>query len=153
MEKHALLRMLMKANPVLIRKLLVGRPPITLFKNMSPAIKLKLMAGRKLLESESGAYRKVIELGLREGMKDKALIGATLGAGLGAGSLGWSLAKENPETESRLAKLLAELLFLPEDGKGDSSPTVERQEPSPIPEQSMNLSDLYSSNLINWGEE
>jgi len=157
MEKHALLRFLMKSNPAMLRKLIVGRPKIELFKQMSPIVKAKLLAGRKLLETEAGAYRKIIELGLREGAKDKALLGAAIGSALGAGSLGWSLAKENPETDSRLAKILTELLFLPEEEskkKSKDSP-LPREEPAPARSspQFMSLSDLYNNDAIDWGSE
>lgn len=154
MNKKLLLRLAMKLDPASMRKMLVGRPTIDLFNKMTPLAKARLAAGRKLLEMESSAYRSLIDKGLSEGLRDKTLLGVAAGSALGAGSLGWSLAKENPEGKSRLAELLTQLLFMPVE--------VDRKREEPVdtleweaPRQSNNsLSDLYNmAEIIDWGAE
>ena len=121
MKKTAVPRSIIKI-PSILRKIIVGSPSITFFNRMSPLAKMRLAAGRGLLEKELGMYKDFISSDVYKILKDKALVGASAGAALGAGSLGWSLAKEEPETESRLAKLITALLFLPEDERGIIAP-------------------------------
>lgn len=121
MEKTAVSRSMLKI-PSILRKVIIGSPSIKFFNKMSPLTKMRLSAGRGLLEKELGMYKDFIGSDVYKVLKDKALIGASAGAALGAGSLGWSLAKEEPETESRLAKLITALLFLPEDERDILAP-------------------------------
>ena len=150
MDKNASLRLLMKVNPSLVRKLIMGRPAIKLFSKMSPLVKAKLTGGRKLLEAEKDLYKKIISMGVRKGLQDKALIGAAAGSALGAGSLGWALAKENPETDSRLAKLLTAFLFEPEGKQEQADQQDSSQEQESIELPQIDLPGFFNSNEINW---
>ena len=112
MEKEA--RIGFEKIPGVLRKFFLGRPNINIWGKMSPIAKARLSGGRHLLEKEVGLYKKLSQDKMFNVLKDKALLGAAAGSALGAGSLAWSLAKENPETDSRLARLLTALLFVPE---------------------------------------
>jgi len=153
MEKEALVGALLKLNPNKLRKLLLGRPNIKLLSKMNPLDKARLAVGRKALETELSVYRKLIQKGVEGQLKDKSFLAAAGGAAMGGGALGWSLAKENPETDSRLAKILKELLFDDErlkvvgkDGEEPSVPTG--AESFAPPEEYPSLPPLDTSQLM-----